>query len=193
MGCNNAAGPCDNMLLRISEFEENDGTGVCGYNPDGQWNEIRITTDKCWLADEESSTYVEGRCEVNSDVPSASYNMYFGNNGTCAGDADYTLPLQDGGCYDFQAEPLPMAQPEATGNYSNIRILSCNGEFLAPDEVIPDCKYVESPSYMEQHSYWNGSHEIYYEERQVRDDGFKVPIGECMTSMRADEDYPYSR
>ena len=51
MGCNNAAGPCDNMLLRISEFEDNDGAQECGYNANNTWNEIRITTDKCWLAD----------------------------------------------------------------------------------------------------------------------------------------------
>ena len=63
-----------------------------------------------------------------------------------------------------------------TWNYTNVQVLACNGVYTAPSEQKPDCKYVESPIWEDElDGDWNDKY-----------DGFKVPIGVCLTTEGSD-------
>ena len=175
--CNVAAGSCDNLLLRMSEFESD----VCEYGVD--YNEIRIATNKCWIDDDTNLVAKCGTDTGSSDMNIAQYNVY--DTTGCPNDPVFILDIEDGKCYDMENDP-PTEQM-GFAHVTNFQILECM-DYIAPGEEIPDCMFIENPSWIEKQedNYCDdgwGNWEPCERERTDNQE-FTVPIGVCMTNAR---------
>ena len=163
--CNNDAGPCDYVQIRVSDA----GPSPCTFGYDhGQYEGNAFRKDYCFQMDSDGP-YVKMSCDRDNS-PNIEYNVY----GTidCSGDPVLTLEVDDNGCINPEDGSM-------NGDLTFLQLLSCNGD---SNIERPDCRYILNAEWYREESC---GPDCEYESHDKRD-GY-TPIGYCDDDINDDK------